>query len=280
MAVDLTVGVPVYNGERYLNAALASLSAQTLHDCIFLLSNNGSSDGTAAIMEEWAAKDARFKIITRTETLPVMEHFNAVLAAAETPFFMFAAYDDQWSPNFCADLRDLLVADPQAGLAVGTIVQTLPDSSDIRELPPHTPKAGSDRTTRAIHWLRHGQAAWFYGLYRRDQLILALKRMQDLFPHVWGLDFVVLADFFFGDKIVAAPTARFYQLQTGLSATRYRPKTRRTKARLLRDFLKACYPPLKAAGGTPWQRLRLHLALLDFAHRRAVKFRRLLTNRT
>lgn len=280
MAVDLTVGIPVYNGERYLNAALASLSAQTLQECIFLLSNNGSTDGTAAIMADWAAKDARFKIITRSQTLPIMEHFNAVLAAAETPFFMFAAYDDQWSPNFCADLRAKLIADPHAGLAVGTIVQTLPDSSDIRELPPLSPKPGSDRTTRAIHWLRHGQAAWFYGLYRRDQLILALKRMQDLFPHVWGTDFVLLADFFFGDKVTVDPDARFYQLQTGLSATRYRPHTRRTKARLLIDFIKACYSPLKAAGGNPWQRLRLHLALLGFAHRRAVKFRRLLTNRT
>lgn len=280
MAVDLTVGVPVYNGEQYLDAALAALSAQTLQECVFLLSDNGSTDGTAAIMTAWAAKDARFKIVTRSETLPIMEHFTTVLSAAETPFFMFAAYDDQWSPNFCADLRARLVADPQAGLAVGTIVQTLPDSSETRELYPLVPKAGSDRTARAIHWLRHGQSAWFYGLYRREQLVQALKRMQDLFPHVWGTDFVLLADFFFGDKIAVAPEARFYQLQTGLSAARYRPQTRRTKWRLLRDFIKACYPPLRAAGGNPWQRLQLHLGLLNYAHRRAVKFRRLLTNRT
>lgn len=57
--------VPVYNGERFLKQCLDSIRRQTLKDIEIICVNDGSTDGSAEILAEYAAHDARFKIITQ-----------------------------------------------------------------------------------------------------------------------------------------------------------------------------------------------------------------------
>ena len=58
----VSVIVPVYNTERYLRACLESLAAQTLDDIEIIVVNDGSTDGSLAIAEEFAAKRSCFKV--------------------------------------------------------------------------------------------------------------------------------------------------------------------------------------------------------------------------
>ena len=58
----VSVIVPVYNTERYLRACLESLAAQTLDDIEIIVVNDGSTDGSLAIAEEFAAKRSWFKV--------------------------------------------------------------------------------------------------------------------------------------------------------------------------------------------------------------------------
>jgi len=57
----VSIGVPVYNGERYLAQALESIFAQTYQNFELIISDNGSSDGTEAICRGYAAADSRIR---------------------------------------------------------------------------------------------------------------------------------------------------------------------------------------------------------------------------
>ena len=55
--------VPVYNGERYLRACVDSILGQSVRDIELVAVNNGSTDGSGAILAEYAAKDARVRVL-------------------------------------------------------------------------------------------------------------------------------------------------------------------------------------------------------------------------
>ena len=61
----ISVIVPVYNVEKYLRKCLDSICGQTYHHLEILCINDGSTDGSAAILEEYAAKDTRIKVFTQ-----------------------------------------------------------------------------------------------------------------------------------------------------------------------------------------------------------------------
>lgn len=63
----ITIGVPVYNGEPYLKKCLDSLSNQTYQNLEFLITNNGSTDKSKKIIEEYCKNDSRFKLINRAK---------------------------------------------------------------------------------------------------------------------------------------------------------------------------------------------------------------------
>ena len=59
----ISVIVPVYKVEKYLRQCLDSLAAQTLDDIEIIIVDDGSPDGCPAICDEYAAKDARMKVV-------------------------------------------------------------------------------------------------------------------------------------------------------------------------------------------------------------------------
>ena len=61
----ISVIIPVYNVEKYLRRCLDSVLNQTFTDWVAICVNDGSPDNSAAILSEYAARDARFKIVTK-----------------------------------------------------------------------------------------------------------------------------------------------------------------------------------------------------------------------
>jgi glycosyltransferase involved in cell wall biosynthesis len=64
----ISVLMPVYNAERYVARAIESILAQTLGDFEFLIVDDGSKDGSRAIVERYAATDSRIKLVSRPNT--------------------------------------------------------------------------------------------------------------------------------------------------------------------------------------------------------------------
>ena len=113
----VSIGLPVYNGERFLKRALDSLLAQDFQNLELILSDNASTDDTSMICEEYASKDARIRYVRNATNLGALKNFNQVLDLARGTYFMWAAYDDLWEPDFISSLVNLLEANPGAILA-------------------------------------------------------------------------------------------------------------------------------------------------------------------
>ena len=95
-APSVTIGMPVYNGEKYIKDALDSLLAQTFTDFELIISDNCSIDNTQEICEQYAKKDTRIKYIRQVENLGALRNFLFVVDEAIGEFFMWAACDDTW----------------------------------------------------------------------------------------------------------------------------------------------------------------------------------------
>jgi len=115
----VTVGVPAYNAEKYLVPALESLLNQTLTDFELVISDNASTDGTAAICQEFANADPRVSYIRQPKNLGGPRNWNFLAAHASAPYFKWAAANDVCAPTLIERGVAALEANPGAVLAHG-----------------------------------------------------------------------------------------------------------------------------------------------------------------
>ena len=94
----VSVIVPIYNVERYLHRALDSILSQTHKDWEAILVNDGSTDRSGHIAEEYAKNDHRFKVIHK-ENGGLSDARNAGLAHISGEFFIFLDSDDFLHPQ-------------------------------------------------------------------------------------------------------------------------------------------------------------------------------------
>ena len=96
----VTIGLPVYNGETYLEETLDSILNQTYTEFELIISDNGSSDGTRLICEEYAAKDDRIKYYRSVKNLGAAPNYNRAFELSSGEYFKWADYDDPLAPEF------------------------------------------------------------------------------------------------------------------------------------------------------------------------------------
>jgi len=94
----VSVVIPAYNGEAYLEACLASVCAQTAPPLEVLVIDDGSTDRTAAIAQAFAARDGRVRCI-RQENTGVSAARNRGVAEAAGDWIAFLDGDDLWLPE-------------------------------------------------------------------------------------------------------------------------------------------------------------------------------------
>jgi glycosyltransferase involved in cell wall biosynthesis len=110
----LTIGLPIYNGAPTLRRALDRALAQTFRDFRLIASDNASTDETVAILQEYAASDARIIVDRRPQTVPPTENFVGLLSKCDTEFFVWLADDDWWEPTFVERCAERLDGSPAA----------------------------------------------------------------------------------------------------------------------------------------------------------------------
>lgn len=99
--------VPVYNVEKYLKECLDSVLHQTFADWECICVNDGSTDGSVAILEEYAEKDRRFRIITQSNK-GLSAARNTGIDAAKGDYILFLDSDDWLELNALQTLADHL----------------------------------------------------------------------------------------------------------------------------------------------------------------------------
>ena len=102
---EVSIIIPVYNTEQYLKDCLSSVLAQTFADFEAIIVNDGSTDGSAAIIRDFAKRDSRFTIVEQ-ENRGLSEARNAGLKVARGQWITFVDSDDMVSPDFLQVLTD------------------------------------------------------------------------------------------------------------------------------------------------------------------------------
>jgi len=97
--MELTVVMSVYNGEAHLQEAVNSILTQSFTKFKFLIVNNGSTDNTAKILQEFQGLDERIEIITNPETLTYVEGRMLAINKVETEWMALMDADDISEPT-------------------------------------------------------------------------------------------------------------------------------------------------------------------------------------
>jgi len=113
----LSVGLPVYNGEKYLTESIESLLGQSYKDFELIISDNASTDSTADICRRYANQDSRIRYIRQPRNIGLAPNHNFVVDKSRGEFFKWAASDDLYARDLLQSCVDALDAHPDVVLA-------------------------------------------------------------------------------------------------------------------------------------------------------------------
>lgn len=103
----ISIIVPVYNAEAYLEKCLDCLAAQTYSEFEVILVDDGSKDGSHEICDKWSAKDNRFRVIHQ-ENGGAARARNVGLSEAKGEYIGFVDSDDVFEPQLFQTLLEVL----------------------------------------------------------------------------------------------------------------------------------------------------------------------------
>jgi glycosyltransferase involved in cell wall biosynthesis len=108
----LSIGLPVFNGEDYVEQAIVSILSQTYTDFEFVISDNASTDRTEEICRSYAAKDQRIKYFRNPKNIGATQNWYRVLDLASGEYFASVAHDDLYAPDYMEKCISVLDQDP------------------------------------------------------------------------------------------------------------------------------------------------------------------------
>ncbi len=103
----ISVVIPVYNVEKYLEACMESVTAQTYENLQIILVDDGTKDRSDRICDAWAERDGRVQVIHQ-QNRGLSGARNTGIEAAEGEYILFVDSDDVISPHLCQTLLDAL----------------------------------------------------------------------------------------------------------------------------------------------------------------------------
>ena len=178
----VTVGIPVYNGEKTLPRALDSLLKQDFDLFDIIISDNNSTDSTNIICENYSSISNKIKYSKNDKNIGLNGNVFKLLSLSKSPYFFLASDDDYWSPKFISTLVNDLESHPDAAVSMCAInrVDTNSNLVDIYRFSgtDNPNKKNYFSTATVVSW----QPKWFNvficGLFRLE----VLKRARFLFP--------------------------------------------------------------------------------------------------
>lgn len=112
----LSVGLPVYNGGKYIAQAIESILSQDFENFELIISDNCSTDQTRDICLHYRDRDRRIRYHRFDENLGMLPNFLNVLGRSAAPFFMFATHDDLRKKTFASTCLRPLMSEPSLAL--------------------------------------------------------------------------------------------------------------------------------------------------------------------
>ena len=189
----VSIGLPVFNGERYLARALDSLIAQDFEDFELIISDNASTDSTAEICQDYARRDRRIKVHRNERNIGAVGNFNRTLDVASGAYFKWAAHDDWCAPEFLSRCVEVLDQDPNTVLCFTAMGVADGDGTVFRVQREDLDGATSSHPRTRFHtvlWHLVDCTSPVFGLMRRE----TLRRHGVVLPNVPELDRVLIGE--------------------------------------------------------------------------------------
>src|ERR1700691_2946887 len=121
-APPISIGMPVYNGEKYIVEALDSILGQTYADFELIISDNASEDRTAEICQDFVKKDPRIRYFRQPSNLGAPRNFNFVFEQSGGQYFKWAADNDVCDHDLLGICKKVLDDRPEVVLCFGKTV--------------------------------------------------------------------------------------------------------------------------------------------------------------
>jgi glycosyltransferase involved in cell wall biosynthesis len=154
----VSIGLPVYNGEKYLAAAIDSLLSQTYADFELIISDNASTDDTSNICQVYAARDKRIRYYREPTNRGIAWNFTRTFELAQGEFFKWHAHDDLCAPTLLERSVELLDADPQAVLCYPRAV-IIDEHGDLWSEDPATWRPSAPPASNAVSYIDSAKSA-------------------------------------------------------------------------------------------------------------------------
>jgi glycosyltransferase involved in cell wall biosynthesis len=231
----VSIGIPVYNGEKFLAEKISSLLNLGYNNFELIISDNGSTDSTKKICEGFTSKDDRIRFFSQEKNLGPNWNFDFILKKAKGEYFMWTAVDDKILPGFIEknisvlEKNDRVVCSTSQVKPYGEKTGFLTEKqttgffrklkkkiigifTPLKNIPTFGPYRKKIRTYLKIRGHQHV----FYGIYRT-------KQIQKIFvsEFVTGFDFATMlnvlkyGDFFVLDEVLS------YRYDGGISTSGY-----------------------------------------------------------
>ena len=108
----VSIGLPVFNGEEFLEKAIESLLQQTYTDFELIISDNASTDRTREICEAFAAEDGRVHYYRNQKNIGAVQNWYRTFELSSGEYFTGAAHDDLYHPDFLLKCVEVLDRNP------------------------------------------------------------------------------------------------------------------------------------------------------------------------
>ena len=113
----LTIGLPVYNGEKYVAESIDALLGQSFTDFELIISDNASTDGTGDICRHYEKQDSRVRYFRQPQNIGLAPNHNFVVEQARGELFKWASNDDLYARDLLERCVDALDKYPDVVLA-------------------------------------------------------------------------------------------------------------------------------------------------------------------
>ncbi len=214
-----TIGLPVYNGERYLAETLRTLLDQTDGDFTLLVADNASTDGTVDIVRDAARHDGRVRLLPADANRGVAWNWNRIVDHVESPYLRWVCYDDLFladNHRVCMETvaevgPDVAIVYPRTGIIDEHGTYVGPHDDDLHLVDPRP----SARYGRYLVNVR--QVNPLFGVIRTD-----LVRRTRLMGAYFRADTVLLAELVLRGTFVEVPDELFHRrLHPGISTEKH-----------------------------------------------------------
>ena len=165
----VTIGMPLYNEERFVGDAIRSLLSQTFVDFELLVSDNASTDRTGEICREFQVADSRVRYHRNDTNIGAAANFDRVMKLARGRYFLWAGGHDLWDPELLELSVRVLDTHPAATVAGAECVWIDGNGNRLLRRSGWTDTSGMSSIERlfAVVW---GNMHPILGLIRTDAL--------------------------------------------------------------------------------------------------------------